>query len=614
MNNSLMVKLVFLLFVFFLCVYPLRAQIIFRAIQESNVEEVRRLLKDNHRLVDEIDQEKRTPLHHACQIQNIEIVRLLVEYGAKINRKDSRGTTPFQTAITGQNKEIVELLIKHGADLELEDANARRPLTRVVFWTNDTGMADLLLKYGADINAKSIYDETPLRVAAWLGKRELVNFLIDKGAEIETKGDQGRILLLYSTSKDLFRLFNELFSKGADLFSRNDTGGNLLHSAAIGGSMDMVKMLIQKKLSLDEQDRYGWTPLHYGVFHKNNNVVQLLIDEGADFNKKTFSGRTPLHISAAAEYDDIVHILVSSGADHSRYKFPILEGDYLGQKPPGAIPELFAPDIISTNRMEHTSPVFSPDGKEVYWMSLINVEGIARSRWCIKTMKMVDNQWTKPEHASFSEDHRFNEDAPFFSSDGNKLFFISNRPLTSNQERPRSKIWFVDRINNYWSTPNPIGDEINSSQTIYWQFSVSGSGNLYFGGIRSDTKGQTDIYCSEYLDGKYKIPVNLTNINTGGSEVCPYISPDENYIIFTSDGQTGGKTSPDLFISFKDEKGNWIKAQNLGEPINSAENELCPIISPDDKYLFYISIREGNMDVYWVDAKIIEELKPDELK
>jgi Tol biopolymer transport system component len=52
----------------------------------------------------------------------------------------------------------------------------------------------------------------------------------------------------------------------------------------------------------------------------------------------------------------------------------------------------------------------------------------------------------------------------------------------------------------------------------------------------------------------------------------------------------------------------------MGEKINSSKHELCPIVSPDGKFLFFISLRGESKSVYWVNAKIIENLKPNELK
>ena len=94
----------------------------------------------------------------------------------------------------------------------------------------------------------------------------------------------------------------------------------------------------------------------------------------------------------------------------------------------------------------------------------------------------------------------------------------------------------------------------------------------------------------------------------------------------------------DLFVSFKKEDGSWTKGKNMGADINSSATEYCPTVSPDGKYFFFTSNRKayksysetpltyeekirilnshgnGLGDIYWVDARIIEELKPDELK
>ena len=47
-------------------------------------------------------------------------------------------------------------------------------------------------------------------------------------------------------------------------------------------------------------------------------------------------------------------------------EFPALQGPYLGQKPPGMTPEIFAPGIVSTAEFEFAG-TFSPDGKEYFF-------------------------------------------------------------------------------------------------------------------------------------------------------------------------------------------------------------------------------------------------------
>ena len=96
---------------------------------------------------------------------------------------------------------------------------------------------------------------------------------------------------------------------------------------------------------------------------------------------------------------------------------PLQEGAYLGQKPPGKIPEIFAPGVITTEYHEHSSPAFSLDGSEVYWSVFINFYGPQ----VILTMWEKDGLWTHPEVASFSG--QYTDGNPCFSPDGKKLFF-----------------------------------------------------------------------------------------------------------------------------------------------------------------------------------------------
>jgi Tol biopolymer transport system component len=137
----------------------------------------------------------------------------------------------------------------------------------------------------------------------------------------------------------------------------------------------------------------------------------------------------------------------------------------------------------------------------------------------------------------------------------------------------------------------------------------------------------------------YSPPVDIGNkqngISTTSHEVDPFIAPDESYLIFASD-RPGGYGEADLYICFRQSDGTWPKAQNMGPSINTKTGELCPSVSPDGKYLFFSSNRSlypnysetpityaekerilnspgnGNPDIYWVDAKIIEELKSKE--
>ena len=134
-------------------------------------------------------------------------------------------------------------------------------------------------------------------------------------------------------------------------------------------------------------------------------------------------------------------------------KFPVLEGPYLGQTPPGMTPEIFAPGIISTGYHDGCI-TFSPDGKELFY------HFGAHGRMVILYMKQMDNRWTAPEVASFSGKYRDGE--PHFSHDGNKLLFRSTRPMEGNGEPMKhTDIWIVERTETGWGEPKNPGLSLN---------------------------------------------------------------------------------------------------------------------------------------------------------
>ena len=308
--------------------------------------------------------------------------------------------------------------------------------------------------------------------------------------------------------------------------------------------------------------------------------------------------------------------------------FPLLEGPYLGQKPPGLSAELFAPGIISTGNIEK-SLVFSPDGDEVYWAVL------GDAACFIATMKCEINRWTSPRIASFSGDYF---DLEFgMSQDGQSIYFASeNRPI-NGRPRDDGNIWIVRRTFAGWSEPRSVGQKVNSHAGEFSP-SVTQDGTLYFY-RRSKDGGDWDIYSARLEDGEYTEPVRLdAPVNFCVREFDPYVAPDESFLIFCSVGREDGYGDADLYISFRKADGTWGEAMNLGERVNSSRWEFCPTVSPDGKFLFFASNRRfridaeetdrsfaakmkildqelngpgnGHSDFYWVDSKIIEELRP----
>ncbi len=101
----------------------------------------------------------------------------------------------------------------------------------------------------------------------------------------------------------------------------------------------------------------------------------------------------------------LLSVLVSVGQ-----QFTDLYGDYLGQKPPDDVPLLFASDLVSTKKLEHSSVVFSADGDIAIWCS---VKNSIKQFWQIQR---INNRWTKPQLLDlFGDSCKIGNDGPFRS-------------------------------------------------------------------------------------------------------------------------------------------------------------------------------------------------------
>lgn len=272
--------------------------------------------------------------------------------------------------------------------------------------------------------------------------------------------------------------------------------------------------------------------------------------------------------------------------------------DYFGQVPPGNIPKIFAPGIVSLPGRFERTPAFSLDGKEFFFTvttpSFVPI---------IMHMKVENDEWTDADTAFFAKVG--NNTEPFFAPpDGQKLFFASNRPPGSPPYN--FDIWMIERTEDGWTDPQHLGSEVNSGSSDYHP-SVTSDGTLYFVSTRS---GNPDIYKANYINGIYSEAENLgTAINTGYKEWDPYISSDESFLIFKSD-RPGGYGDLDGYICFKNEDGSWSQPENMGPTLNTQYVDDIGDISLDGKYLFFARRTAEEMDIYWVDAAIIEQFRP----
>lgn len=317
-------------------------------------------------------------------------------------------------------------------------------------------------------------------------------------------------------------------------------------------------------------------------------------------------------------------LLMISGCADRQDDEAALRGPYLGQKPPGDTPEIFAPGIVSLGFHELGVSVSSAGDEFMLSMSDRGYRHYA----LVRIQRTPDGTWQSPGIAAFARDHSVYTHCR--SLDGRWLFFTDNRPQPGQADSSGgTRSYRVEKREDGWGEAELLGPPFNGGAREFIQ-SVSRSGDLYLSRMGPDTGH--DIYVSRHSNGLHLDPVLLPGkVNSRFAEVRPFVDPDEDYLIFQSD-RDGGCGGNDLWISFREDDGAWAEPVNLGEQINSAANDFGAYVTPDRRFLFFSSYRglpdedlggrsyrelitlyrspeNGYASLYWVSTSFLERMK-----
>ncbi|HEY8404852.1 MAG TPA: hypothetical protein VIK71_09605 [Flavobacteriales bacterium] len=212
------------------------------------------------------------------------------------------------------------------------------------------------------------------------------------------------------------------------------------------------------------------------------------------------------------------------------------------------------------------------------------------------SFKNEEGVWTEPEILNLNSDAH---DATIsVSPDGQTLFIY--RDNYGDGQLMESKL-----IGETWSEPVLLGSDIN---TPAWEThaTISADGNtLYFVSDREGGYGKRDIYrCVKLPNGEWSKALNIGNtINTIYDEDAPFLTPDGKTLYFASKGHNsmGGF---DIFYSTLGEDGEWSKPVNMGYPLNTVDDDVFFVPMADGRRAYYSSARDGGYglkDIYLVD-------------
>jgi Tol biopolymer transport system component len=289
---------------------------------------------------------------------------------------------------------------------------------------------------------------------------------------------------------------------------------------------------------------------------------------------------------------------------------------------------LFEPGIISTGDYE-SHAAFTPDGREMYFLKLAP----NFSRWTIFVSRYNNGRWSQPEVAPFSG--QYQDADPYITPDGKHFYFISDRPGESSGERQsHHDIWVMDKTDSGWSAPRYLPAPVNSDANEWYPVALK-NGTLYFGSQRKESNGFSDIYRAvPQPDGSYSVENLGPPVNSGAGEYEAFVTEDERMMLLAITRRPDSLGDIDLYVAHKQPTDKWSEPVNLGSEINSPGRELSPKLTPDGKYLVWMSCRmpalsakpqrrttaevlqelhspgNGLGNIYQIDVSAVPALKP----
>jgi outer membrane protein OmpA-like peptidoglycan-associated protein/tetratricopeptide (TPR) repeat protein len=279
-------------------------------------------------------------------------------------------------------------------------------------------------------------------------------------------------------------------------------------------------------------------------------------------------------------------------------------------------PVPFVPDNLSNNinsKYDEYWPSLSADEEILTFTRLVpknynNTDIYNNRQEDIYYSTLIDGTWNEARNIGNTINTPYNEGSEFITSDGLKMYFTAcNRP----DSKGKCDIYFAEKTNEGWSEAINVGEPVNTGSNEK-QPSLSADGRtIYFVSNRTGSFGSYDIWASNMNEnGKWTEPYNLgDSINTIDDEQSPFIHPDGQTLYFTSDGWVG-MGGYDIFLSRKKGVNQWTTSFNLGYPINTNADETGLVVNAKGNHAYFASDRipEKGKDIF--DFELYDAAKP----
>ncbi|MBL7863765.1 MAG: OmpA family protein [Cyclobacteriaceae bacterium] len=290
-----------------------------------------------------------------------------------------------------------------------------------------------------------------------------------------------------------------------------------------------------------------------------------------------------------------------------------------------AVPELLSKGLVVESLDKNVNsdyaelnPLLSPDGKTMYFSRKNhpeNIGGVTDKEDIWYSDLGQDGKWTLARNMG----PQFNNAGPNFvnavssTPDGQTVLVLGNKYLPNG--KMQAGVSLSSRNNGSWTRPAPVQIENDYNYNEKANYFLSNTRKTLLLSVeREDTRGSRDLYVSfQKNDSTWSEPLNLGDVvNTANEESAPFLASDDQTLYFSSNGFSG-YGGADVYMSKRldDTWTNWSEPQNMGPDINSKLDDLFFNVPSASEFAYYSrTINDENADIYRVKLPIYKSPDP----
>ena len=244
-------------------------------------------------------------------------LQYIIEHDMNVNAVNSKGETALLQACESNQGESIKLLLEKGADPNISDTNRYTSLHAAIrgCCTNET--LKKIIAHKAYLNAQDMSGATALLLACSYRQQGSINVLLEAGSDPHIADNNGVVCLhlavLGGCSKMIIR---KLIGQGTQVNAKNKDNCTALMLAYSKGNVDAIKILLKAGADPNIADANGDTLSHYAVRgNASKEVLQNIIDHGADVNVTNNENQTALLLACEDGNENAITVLLKAGAD-----------------------------------------------------------------------------------------------------------------------------------------------------------------------------------------------------------------------------------------------------------------------------------------------------------